>query len=404
MEIKIEKLKPNKYNPREIFRGAAMEELKASIADSGLIHPILVRPIGNSTYEVVAGMRRYYAMKDLGYETIECHVRKLTDFEAILLAYTENIQRENLTPIETGRMYRNLMDNLPSNGNKNLKDFQISDSQKIGKISKQMKISTRSVRNYISLLDLPKGLQDLIEVNFHDNKSGLPTYYGFELARLSKLGDKVMMDFYESYYADPDLRLSIENFKKKINEKLDESKLKDKAKKEQLEIKAKKIEMEIEKLLSSKEKYEQKINDAIEEIRKQYNQEITSESAIEFLEQEIAKEVSTESIDIIAKQMRELQNQIDDLDVLVERTKSENIRSCPYCLAKIDMPIIEKRKDVFATEIEKYELELKQYNLRKSLNTKFKKDLEDNKEMFEKKVKDLEQKQKELEEIENELK
>jgi len=63
------------------------------------------------------------------------------------------------------------MDNLPSNGNKNLKNFEISDSQKIGKISKQMKISTQSVRNYISLMDLPKEIQDLIELNFHDSKS-----------------------------------------------------------------------------------------------------------------------------------------------------------------------------------------------------------------------------------------
>ena len=404
MEIKIEKLKPNKYNPREIFRGAAMEELKASIADSGLIHPILVRPLNNSHYEVVAGMRRYYAMKELGFETIECHVRKLTDFQAILLAYTENIQRENLTPIETGRMYKNLMDNLPSNGNKNLRDYKISDSKKIENIAKKMNVSTFKIRSYISLMDLPKEIQDLIELNFHDSKSGLPTYYGFELARLSKLGESVMHEFYERYYADPDLRLSIENFKKKISEKLEESKLKEKAEKEQLEIKSKKIAMEIESLLSSKEKYEQKINETIEEIKKQYEQEIVSENAVEFLEEEIEKEVSTERIDKFAKEMRELQNQINDLDVLLERVRQESIRICPYCLAKIDMPIIEKRKEVFAAGIEKYELELKQFNLRKSMNIKFKKDLEENTSMLKKKIKDLEQKQAELEEIENELK
>ena len=64
VDIKLSDLTPNKYNPREIFRGAAMEELKDSMADVGLIHPILVRPIKNNKYEVVAGMRRYYAAKD----------------------------------------------------------------------------------------------------------------------------------------------------------------------------------------------------------------------------------------------------------------------------------------------------------------------------------------------------
>ena len=68
------------------------------------------------------------------------------------------------------------------------------------------------------------------------------------------------------------------------------------------------------------------------------------------------------------------------------------------------MLIIEKRKEVFTTEIEKYEIELKQFNIKKSLNTKFKKELEENTSMLEKKIKDLEQKQTELEEIESELK
>ena len=63
------------------------------------------------------------------------------------------------------------MDNLPSNGKKNSQDFTISDSQKMKHIAKTMKISYPSVRNYISLMDLPKEIQDLIEVNFHDNKS-----------------------------------------------------------------------------------------------------------------------------------------------------------------------------------------------------------------------------------------
>ncbi|KKK45723.1 hypothetical protein LCGC14_3165030, partial [marine sediment metagenome] len=71
----------------------------------GLIEPIVVRALDNNKYEVVCGMRRYYALKDLKIGEVECSVKKLTDIEAIDIAFLENLQREELTSIEEGILY-----------------------------------------------------------------------------------------------------------------------------------------------------------------------------------------------------------------------------------------------------------------------------------------------------------
>ncbi|MFW9877329.1 MAG: ParB/RepB/Spo0J family partition protein [Candidatus Thorarchaeota archaeon] len=333
MKIKIEKLIPNNYNPRELFRGASMEELKASIEQSGLIHPILVRPINNSSYEVVAGMRRYYAMKELGFESIECHVRKLTDFEAILLAYTENIQRENLTPIETGRMYKNLMEKLPSNGTKQFNQIKYTDWEKMKKVAEVMKITPHTIRKYVSLLDLPKALQNLIETD------QFPTYYGFELARLtSYLSDLDITKFYDLYYADADTRLSIENFKKEISNRIKQEKEIEKEEEIKNKLRIKKITQEIEQLEQSRESINKQINELKREIEKHFEIEFKEEENLEdFILTKLKEDTETNQYETISKELSDLENKKADLSILLERVKQENIRICPYCLGGIDI-------------------------------------------------------------------
>jgi len=104
MKIKFSELVPNDYNPRELFRGAAMEELKNSIEQYGLIEPLVVRKL-NGKYEVVAGMRRYFALKELKIDEVECNLLELTNPEAKLVSLVENIQRDNLSPMEEARAY-----------------------------------------------------------------------------------------------------------------------------------------------------------------------------------------------------------------------------------------------------------------------------------------------------------
>lgn len=394
---KLSDLVPNEYNPREIFRGASMEELKNSLADVGLIHPILVRPIDNEKFEVVAGMRRYYAAKDLEWESIECHSRNISDFDAILMAYTENVQREDLTPIEQGKMYGNLKDVLIKKAKENGNfDNVKKPMEKIWtQMEETIKLSHAQMRKYISLLDLPKELQNLLE-----NKK-MPTVYGFELARLPQ---EQMLSFYERYYKNPDLRLAIENFKKEVSQQLRENKLEGEKLRETLELRLKKVEMEIESFNSSSDAFGVKIEEILEAMQSEYNQEFDEESAIKFLMEKMDEFQSQKGLGTIAKELKVFEHQVDDLDVLLERVKTEEfLKICPYCLAKIDIPIINKRRGIFTEEIDKLNNELFEINSKAEFIRESLRDLEDYLERIKEKSMEIELKEKELEEINGEL-
>lgn len=118
MKIPFTQLIPNKYNPRKLFRGASTEELRQSIEQHGLIEPLVVRKVDNK-YEIVCGMRRYYALKELGVKEVECVAKNLGDIEAIDISFIENLQREDLTPIEEGRMYMTRLSIMPELEEKN---------------------------------------------------------------------------------------------------------------------------------------------------------------------------------------------------------------------------------------------------------------------------------------------
>ncbi len=396
---KLSDLVPNKYNPREEFRGASMEELKNSMADVGLIHPILVRPINDSEFEVVAGMRRYYAAKDLEWDSIECHSRKLSDFDAILMAYTENVQREDLSPIEQGKMYENLRDILikKAKENGNFKTFKKPMEEIWKQMHKTINLSDVHIRKYISLLDLPKELQNLLE----KKKGKLPNVYGFELARLPR---EQMMEFYEKYYKNKNTRLNSELFAKQVSERINENKLEGGKLRENLELKLKKVELELEKLNKTQEAFEEKINGLLEALKSEYNQEFDQDTAIKFLKERMDEFSSQERIGEIAEGLKDFEHQVDDLDVLIERVKTEEfLNICPYCLAKIDTPIINKRRDIFTEEINKLNEELFKINSSVDFNRESLRDLEDYIKRLVEKLEEIELKEKELEEINSEL-
>ena len=265
VEIKLSDLTPNKYNPREIFRGAAMEELKDSMADVGLIHPILVRPLKNNKSEVVAGMRRYYAAKDLKWESIECHSRELSDLDAIKIAFSENIKRENLNPIELGQMYQTYIEYLPQTETKNEKTSTKTITKLRDEVATTFKISNVTVRNYISLLSLPDELRSLIVLNHGDIKKGFGVYFGIELARLPL---EQIMDFYNLYNPND---YTYKEYQKKVSEKISELKLAGEAKRNNLEKKLEKVQLELEKLIQRQEAFEERINKNLETLEGDYD-------------------------------------------------------------------------------------------------------------------------------------
>ena len=99
-ELKIEQLQPGKYQPRSHMDEAALKELAASIKAQGIMQPILVRPVPGGRFEIIAGERRWRASKIAGLETVPVLIREVADNAALAMALIENIQREDLNPLE----------------------------------------------------------------------------------------------------------------------------------------------------------------------------------------------------------------------------------------------------------------------------------------------------------------
>lgn len=108
-DIELDKIVPNRYQPRREFSDDSIKELAETLDKDGLLQPIVVREDGEDQYEIIAGERRYRAAKSLNWETIPAIVNNMNDDQAASLALIENLQREDLNPIDEAKAYTNLM-------------------------------------------------------------------------------------------------------------------------------------------------------------------------------------------------------------------------------------------------------------------------------------------------------
>lgn len=138
-EISINECRPNPYQPRKTFHADAIEELKESILEYGIIQPLIVRK-SIKGYEIVVGERRFRAAKEAGLENVPAVVKELTDEKMMEVALLENLQREDLTPIEEAHAYYNLMNEL-----------DITQDE----LSKRLGKSRSHIANIVRLLSLP---------------------------------------------------------------------------------------------------------------------------------------------------------------------------------------------------------------------------------------------------------
>ena len=145
-ELNLKDLRPNPYQPRQIFDENALKELAVSIKEHGVFQPIIVKK-SIKGYEIIAGERRFRASKLAGLEKIPAIIRDFTDEQMMEIALLENLQRENLNAIEEAKAYQSLIDNL------NL--TQESLSKRVGK-------SRSHITNMLGLLRLPEEVQRLI--------------------------------------------------------------------------------------------------------------------------------------------------------------------------------------------------------------------------------------------------
>ncbi|AMG97093.1 MULTISPECIES: nucleoid occlusion protein [Staphylococcus] len=108
--IQIEKIVPNRYQPRQVFDQSKINELAESIQEHGLLQPIVVRPIEEGMYEIIAGERRFRAMSSIHMAYADVIIRDMTDEETAVVALIENIQRENLSAVEEAEAYQKLLE------------------------------------------------------------------------------------------------------------------------------------------------------------------------------------------------------------------------------------------------------------------------------------------------------
>ena len=147
-DLRIEHIMPNRYQPRKTFSQDELSELAESIKENGLIQPILVRRRGDGIYELIAGERRLRAARLAGLTSIRAIIRNSSDEQAMELALVENLQRQDLNPIEAARAYQRLITEFGFT--------QEAVAQRIGK-------DRSSIANIARLLNLPADIQQLIE-------------------------------------------------------------------------------------------------------------------------------------------------------------------------------------------------------------------------------------------------
>lgn len=150
VNLKIEHISPNPYQPREEFDAQALQELAASIKEKGFIQPVIVRKGSDSKYELIAGERRLRAAKLLHYNEIPAIIKQVSDEESLEIALIENIQRENLNPLEEAQAYQRLVEHF------NFTQDKIA--QVVGK-------ARSTVNNTLRILKLPLKIQEAIKTN-----------------------------------------------------------------------------------------------------------------------------------------------------------------------------------------------------------------------------------------------
>jgi len=139
-ELKLDQLVPNPFQPRRTFEEEPLQELAATIRESGVLQPLVVRRVAHDQYQIIAGERRFRASKLAGLETVPVQIRQATDDEMLALALVENLQREDINAADAALAYRRLID-----------EFGLNHDQIAARVGK----SRGQVANAVRLLNLP---------------------------------------------------------------------------------------------------------------------------------------------------------------------------------------------------------------------------------------------------------
>jgi len=169
MDIELDKIVPNEYQPRKVFNDEKLKELAASIKEQGIIQPIIVHRIG-SNFGLIAGERRWRAARLAGLKSIPALVREATKRELIEQALIENIQREDLNPLEAAEAFKRLQD-----------EFKLTQEDLARRVGKERS----TITNFLRLLGLPK------EIKQHMATGVLSMGHAKALLSLERLRDQL---------------------------------------------------------------------------------------------------------------------------------------------------------------------------------------------------------------------
>jgi len=147
--VPLDRIEANPENPRLVFEAAALEELAASIREHGVLQPILIRPHGRNQYQLVAGERRWRAARLAGLASIPALIEELDDDTALEIAIIENLQREDLSPLEEASMYDRM-----------IRDHGYS----VRKLAQKLGKDKGYLENRLRLADAPKEIRDLVSL------------------------------------------------------------------------------------------------------------------------------------------------------------------------------------------------------------------------------------------------
>ncbi|MGH2476149.1 MAG: ParB/RepB/Spo0J family partition protein [Candidatus Limnocylindrales bacterium] len=147
--VHIERIEPNPEQPRMVFEQEALDELAASIREHGVLQPILVRPLGPNTYQIVAGERRWRASKQAGLATIPALIEEIDDDTALEIAIIENLQREDLSPLDEAAMFDRMIH---------------QHGYSIRKLADKLGKDKGYLENRLRLADAPPEVRDLVSL------------------------------------------------------------------------------------------------------------------------------------------------------------------------------------------------------------------------------------------------
>lgn len=146
--LRVSDIEPNRNQPRKYFSEEAISALADSIREHGILQPILVRPLSTGNYQIVAGERRWRAARRLGLDEVPVNIKEISDIETAQIAIIENLQRENLNPIEEAKGYNELIEKYGMTQEK---------------VAKMVGKSRSVIANAIRILSLPEAVHRMIE-------------------------------------------------------------------------------------------------------------------------------------------------------------------------------------------------------------------------------------------------